>query len=337
MTAVVYPIFKPQGYPEVNLTGYLGGEKKGLLSNPEFKKLIKKKYNLTMDYKVVGSLEMVNSDNSEQDYLFPSSQLALELFKNQGKQGKQDEIIFNTPIVLYSRKKVVDALVNEGIVNKKDNVYYVDMIELANLMREEKSWADVGLSELNGKILVSTTNPNESNSGNMFLGLLANALNQNKMIHRGNIDDIKPTLQKIYRAMGYMQRSSSDMFNQFMRMGYGAYPLIAGYENQLLEFSKNQPKVYEQVKDDVMILYPSPTVWSSHVYISLTDESKIAIEALSDPQVQELAWKEHGFRTIVSGTADPKEFPVSGLAKDITNTMNVPNIEEMEVLMESVR
>lgn len=335
--AVVYPMVKPDTKPEVKITGYLGGEKKGLLSDPEFKKLIQKKHHLTMDYKVLGSLEMVHTDSQDQDYLFPSSQLALELFHQQGKQAQQDEIIFNSPIVLYSRKKVVDALTQEGLITQEGNVHYIDMVKLAQLMKEEKTWEDIGLPELNSKILVTTTNPNESNSGNMFLGLLANALNKNKMVDQSSLDEIKPTLQKIYKSLGYMQSSSSDMFSQFMRMGYGMYPLIAGYESQLLEFSKQQPKVYEQVKDDVMIIYPSPTVWSSHVYIGLNNESKRAVEALTDPQVQELAWKTHGFRTIVSGTADPNEFPVPGLAKDITKIMNMPSIDVMQELMESVK
>ncbi|WP_273478586.1 substrate-binding domain-containing protein [Ignavigranum ruoffiae] len=337
ISAIAYSLYRSQYQPEVNLNGYLGGEKSGLFKNEDFKKLIKKKYNLTLDFHVNGSYEMIQGDFSQQDYLFPSSQLALELFKNQGNSDKDDEIVLNTPIVIYSRKLVVDALIKQGIVQQEAGTYYVDMPNLAQLIKEKKTWQDVGLNALNGRILVATTDPNKSNSGNMFLGLLANALNNNQAMDQQSLSDILPTIQQIYQALGYMQTSSSDMFNQFLRLGVGAYPLIAGYENQLLEFSKLQPETYQQVKDDIIILYPRPTVWSSHVYIALNDQAQVGIEALLDEEVQNLAWKEHGFRTIVAGTGDVNEFSVPGLAKEVTQIMPMPNFELMQQLMDAIK
>ncbi|WP_282920596.1 substrate-binding domain-containing protein [Ignavigranum ruoffiae] len=337
ISAIAYSLYRSQSQPEVNLNGYLGGEKSGLFKNEDFKKLIKKKYNLTLDFHVNGSYEMIQGDFSQQDYLFPSSQLALELFKNQGNSAKDDEIVLNTPIVLYSRKLVVDALIKQGIVQQESGTYYVDMPNLAQLIKEKKTWQDVGLNALNGRILVATTDPNKSNSGNMFLGLLANALNNNQAMDQQSLRNILPTIQQIYQALGYMQTSSSDMFNQFLRLGVGAYPLIAGYENQLLEFSKLQPETYQQVKDDIIILYPRPTVWSSHVYIALNDQAQVGIEALLDEEVQNLAWKEHGFRTIVAGTGDVNEFSVPGLAKEVTQIMPMPNFELMQQLMDAIK
>ncbi len=38
-----------------------------------------------------------------------------------------------------------------------------------------------------------------------------------------------------------MESSSSDLFDQFLKTGMGAKPLIAGYENQLLEFAVEKP------------------------------------------------------------------------------------------------
>lgn len=280
---------------------------------------------------------MIDDNPGDKDYLFPSSQLALELFNKNGRSAADDEIVLNTPIVLYSRQLVVDALKKEGIVTEEGDVNYVDMVKLADLMKAKKTWADIGLNQLNGRVLVSTTDPNQSNSGNMFLGLLANSLNGNKPIDQADLGQIKPILKEIYQALGIMQTSSSDMFNQFLRLGVGAYPIVAGYESQLLEFSKSQESVYNQVKDDIMILYPKPTVWSSHVFIALNDEAKVAIEALLDEDVQKLAWKEHGFRTIVAGTGDSGEFKVPGIAKEVTQIMQMPQIDIMLELMKTIK
>mgnify|MGYP006915362215 FL=1 len=332
-----YMFYQKQTPDQVSINGYIGGEKIPFVENDEFKKKVKKAYGLSMDYRKEGSLAMANVDTSDKDYLWPSSQLALELFRKNGGKDLQNEIVFNTPIVLYSRKVVVNALEKEGVVDNRDGVYYVDMIKLANLMVKEKTWTDIGLNQLYGPILVDTTDPNESNSGNMFLGLLANALNGNKPVSKSNIDEVKDDIVHIYRQLGYMQSSSIDMFNQFLRQGVGSYPIIAGYESQLLEFSKQESDMYDKIRDDVIIMYPEPTIWSSHVYIALTESGKVGLNALMDKDIQALAWKDHGFRTTVSGTENPDEFDVNGMADQVTKIMPMPSVDVMLELMEAIK
>ena len=332
-----YMYWTKQTPDKVEISGFIGGEKIPLVENQTFKDKVKKSYGLSMDYRKEGSLAMAEADTEGRDYLWPSSQLALELFRKHGGKDLQNEIVFNTPIVLYSRKLVVDALIKEGIVRADEGVHYIDMVKLANLMVEEKTWDDIGLSELYGPILVDTTDPNQSNSGNMFLGLLANALNGNKPVTTASIDNVASDIDRIYNQIGYMQTSSIDMFNQFLRQGLGSFPIIAGYESQLLEFSKQEPEMYDKIKDDVVILYPEPTVWSSHVYIALTENGKVGLNALMDKDIQALAWKEHGFRTIVAGTENPEDFQVKGMANQVTKIMQMPNIQVMQELMEIIK
>ncbi len=332
-----YMFYQQRTPNDVEITGFIGGEKIPLVENQKFKEKVKKSYGLTMDYRKAGSLAMAEADTEGRDYLWPSSQLALELFRKNGGKDLQNEIIFNTPIVLYSRRIVVDALMDEGIVRDDNGVYYIDMVKLAGLMAEEKTWADIGLSQLYGPILVDTTDPNQSNSGNMFLGLLANALNNNQPVTKATIGNVKEDIDRIYTQIGYMQTSSIDMFNQFLRQGVGSFPIIAGYESQLLEFSKQEPDMYNQIRSDVVILYPEPTVWSSHVYIALTENGKVGLNALMDKEVQALAWKEHGYRTIVAGTENPDEFDVEGMANQVTKIMQMPSIDVMQELMETIR
>ena len=82
--------------------------------------------------------------------------------------------------------------------------------------------------------------------------------------------------------------------------------MIAGYENQLLEFAVENPEDWEQLKDDIVLIYPTPTVWSSHIYIALDEAGEAGIDALMDEEIQRLAWENHGFRTEVSGTEQTK-------------------------------
>lgn len=335
--AVAYTFIDSNQVAPVTITGYLGGEKSGLYNNEDFKEYIDEEYGLTMDYRVVGSYNMVQGDTTGQDYLFPSSQLALELFEQIGGQPVAEDIVFNTPIVLYSRQVVVDALRDNGIVSEREGVNYLDMQQLARMIADQTTWAEIGLPQLYGNVLVDTTDPNESNSGNMFLGVLANALNNNQPVNMSNVSNIEDDIEQIYQSIGYMQNSSSDMFNQFLRQGVGAFPIIAGYESQLLEFSKQSTDVYNQVKDDIVILYPEPTVWSSHVYIALTEEGEVGLQALLDPEVQRQAWADHGFRTIVAGSDDMTQFDVPSLAREVTQIMPMPDIQTMLYLMDLIK
>ena len=320
------------------IDGYLGGEKIGLFEDEEIKKVIKDKYHLEFDYSKAGSLDMVNADLKGKNYLFPSSQTALEYYKEKNGNTFSDEIIFNTPIVLYTHKMVADALINKGIVTSKDNVYYADMNKLTNLLLEGKQWSDLGLSQLYGNVSIDATDPVRSNSGNMYAALLANVLNNGNTVDEGSVDALIPDLQKIFSRMGYMETSSSDLFHQFIETGVGAKPIIAGYENQLLEYAAENPDDYKNIKKDIVTLYPTPTVWSAHVYIALDDNGKKGIEALLDKDVQNLAWEKHGFRTINNEkSSKKKDNSVEGVPEQIVSTINLPSYRAMKKIIEGLK
>lgn len=318
-----------------SLTGYLGGEKIGLFEDEEIAEYIKKNYRLEFDYSRAGSLDMVTADLSGRNYLFPSSQTALEYYNEVHGSAKSQEIVFNTPIVLYSHKIVADALIQQGVVTQTDGIYYADMGKLTELILEEKQWSDIGLTQLYGSVCVDTTDPARSNSGNMFAALLANSLNGGRTVDESTIEDVLPQLKEIFSRTGYMETSSSDLFNQFLRMGVGAKPLIAGYESQILEYAAENPEDYAKIKDDIVVIYPSPTVWSTHIYIALDDAGKAGIEALTDQEVQRLAWEKHGFRTS-SYAATGGGSDVSGIPVNIMAVMNMPGYNVMKRIIDEL-
>ncbi len=319
------------------LDGYLGGEKIGLFEDEEAAEILRREYHLEFQYSRAGSLDMVTADKTGMDYLFPSSQTALAYYEDEKGQPVQDEIIFNTPIVLYTHQLVLDALMREGIVEEEEGVYYADMVKLTDLIMADTSWADLGVPELYGKVSVDTTDPAKSNSGNMFAALLANVLNGGETVDETTVENVIPKLQEIFARLGYMETSSSDLFNQFLRMGVGAKPMIAGYESQLLEFAVENPEDYEQMKDDLVMIYPSPTVWSTHVYIALDEAGRAGAEALLDRDIQKLAWEKHGFRTSTYGAASQSfEGIIEEMAPEVTRVMQVPDYPAMRRIIDSL-
>ncbi len=312
-----------------------GGEKIGLLEDEAVQDVLERDYGLTLDYAKAGSLDMVTADHEGRDFLFPSSQTALEYYQQlYGAPGKS-QIVFNTPIVLYTHRPILEAFQKRGLVTERDGVYYMHMAGLVAEIEAGTAWADLGLPELYGTVAVSTTDPVRSNSGNMFAGLLANVL-CGGVADADSVETVLPRLKAIFEKLGYMEASSSDLFDQFLKTGMGAKPVIAGYENQLLEFAVENPEDWAQLKDDIVLIYPTPTVWSSHIYIALDEAGEAGIDALLDEEVQRLAWENHGFRTEVSGTdADENHFGVPHLAAEITQVAAMPSYAACAVQREA--
>lgn len=324
---------------EITVSGYLGGEKEGLMQDEEVKKILKDKYGITVEYTKAGSIEMIERDSSDKDYLFPSSQTALELF-NQTKSDKlyKSEIVFNSPIVIYTWKPIAEALINNGIVEEKDNSYYIaDTSALIKLVTDKKKWSDIGVNDLYGYATIQSTDPNKSNSGNMFAGLVANIMNNETVVDSSTVDTILPNLKDFFGKIGYMEHSSGDLFEQYLKTGMGAKPMIAGYENQMIEFAIENPNDWNMVKEQVAVLYPEPTVWSSHPLIALNEKGAKLIEAMQDEEIQKIAWEKHGFRTGVNGTINTEIEGFYGIPKNINAVIQMPNPDTMQKIMDGIK
>lgn len=321
----------------VNVDGYVGGEKIELLEDEEVQSVFEEKYGLNVDYSRAGSLDMMTADLSGRDYLFPSSSIALEYYEDLHGSLVQSEIVLNTPIVLYTHQIVLDAFESQGLITTDGDIHYIDMAGLLELIQNGAQWSDIGLPELYGRVSVDTTDPSKSNSGNMFAALVANVLNEGQTVTEADLAAILPELQDIFGKLGYMETSSSDLFSQFLRMGVGAEPIIAGYESQLIEYAALYPDEYDRIRGDVVMLYPAPTVWSAHVMIALDENGQILLNAMQDEDIQEIAWKKHGFRTGNYGDiADSGAIPAEGVAASITQVAQVPSYDVMKVIIEQL-
>ena len=328
VTAIGYTLYQKNSYTE-EIKGYVGGEKIGLLEDEEVQKVLKDKYHLKINYYKAGSLDMVTEDKSGMDFLFPSSATALELYEQNYGKPEKSEIILNTPLVIYTHQAVLDTLEKQGIASTTDDIHYVDMTKLLQCVEEEKSWSDIGLPQLYGTVSIGTTDPTKSNSVNMFAGLIAYTLTKGT-VNSSSIGDVLPRIQQIFTRLGYMETSSADIFSQFLKMGMGAKPMIVGYESQILEFACENPDDWTQLKDDIVMLYPDPTVWSSHIYIALDNAGEQGIDALLDPSIQKIAWEKHGFRTGVSSDKmDVSRFDVPGVLQQVTRVAPMPDAETM--------
>ncbi len=338
---LVQALPKPAAPAAVATVTCIGGsEKQPLLDDPEIAALLRTRYLLNVRFSARGSLDLVQIPTADLkaqgvNCLWPSNasaQLVFEKGHNLGDfPGYKGENVLNSPLVVYSWAAPTDALKSNGIVEQRAGQYYiVKMKTLLDYINKGTTWETLGGTTLRGPIRLKSTNPTESNSGNILYLLMLNMLASNNDFDVATLDTAKPVLPKlaeIYKAQGLQARSSGFGFEAYLTQGVGAFPLYAGYESQILEASVQNP-VGIKAATDLRILYPDPTAWSSHPILTLSTDAQRLITAMKDPDIQQLAWRKHGFRSAVFGTVNKAgDFPLVAIPDQITRVVDLPGAD----------
>ena len=97
--------------------GFIGGEKERFVSNPRVVEALQDRA-LAMDARRAGSVEMTREramlDQNPQ-FLWPSSSVLVELAQANGVKIARDQVILNSPIVVFSWDNVAAGLVKAGL------------------------------------------------------------------------------------------------------------------------------------------------------------------------------------------------------------------------------
>jgi len=319
---------------------YFGGEKSALLANPKVRSILEDDYKITLTASRAGSIEMSTTlDVAGRDCLWPSNSVAVELARDAGRRILSDETIFNSPIVFFAWADVADAMQAKGLVTRRnDGFLTADVAGIGALISSGARWKeDLGLN-VYGPFRIFSTDPAKSNSGNIWAGLLATVLNNGTPPNEAALPVVLPKLVSYFDAMGYMEASSGDIFENFLKQGMGARPIIVGYENQLVEFLSANATYKDLISEKIRVIYPEPTVFASHPLIALTPACSRLTEALTDPGLQAIAWAEHGFRTGLIGVEnDPADITAATLPETVDLVVPMPNAKVMEAIITAVR
>ena len=320
----------------ITIYGAIGGGKENLLADPDFIKILNKDYNLNFINDSWSNGKMVLDplkrpiDGKDYDLAFFSDQRFYDYYKNAPDTQKGEAsryrvvsggLTLNTPIVIYSWDTVTNALINEGIVTKNNDVFYItDMNKLLEYILTGKKWNDIGV-DIYGKINIDSTDPVTSSPGATYYGLLLSIMNE-KDITEDNVQEILPKLKDFYIKSGYMNNTPADLFEMYLKTGVGAKPMIVDYEKSIIDFANSNPEGYETVKDKIRILYPTPTIWNSHCLASFNENGDKLVKAFNDKKISSLAWEKYGFRTgVTGGSYDVSKVKVQGIPQTIDSVV----------------
>ncbi len=337
--AKVTPPPQPRAITTINCT--IGSEKAELMSDPRVQKLLADRYGLHVTFQSMGSLDQVSLStedlhNRNLDCLWPSSAAAQQVF--EAKHSSKDfpayraENILTSPEVIYAGPDGTNALMKVGIVQKRGNSYYIIKMKelLLNYVLKGRSWEELGTQSIQGPVAIGSTNPAQSNSGFTMYLLQLIIMATNDPYKTPSLSEAKaslPTIRKLYDAQGLQAKSSSFGFDQWLiEGGELRSPLYASYENLIIQRVIQSPQDASQLSQSVRILYPDPTVYNEHPILTLTKNGQRLIDAMKDKEIQTIAWKRYGFRSIIFGVTNVGNFSQLPLA-DKFHTTNVPGAD----------
>ncbi|MEV0361001.1 hypothetical protein AB0H71_33570 [Nocardia sp. NPDC050697] len=281
-----------------------GSEKSGLMGDAEVKRILRERFGLEPSFRERGSYAQVRTPAEQLradglDCLWPSSFSAQAIFEGASSDAFPEyraEPVLQSPEVLYANREVADGLLRSGIVARRDDAYFiVDMRRLLEeLILQRRSWADIGVAVPAGPIIVGSSDPAKSNSGMTLAQLELAILATGDPYRPATAEQAKaalPRVRALIEAQGLLRPGSDSAFDQWLIQGTGG--LLAGYENQLLQWAAWRGG---RVPEQIVTLYPEPTILNEHPILALTPNGRRFAEAMRDGEIQAIAGRRYGFR-----------------------------------------
>lgn len=323
----------------VTVRGLVGSEKMPFLQDARLQ-AVAERHGLRLEVRKAGSREMAFSPElKDQDFAFPAGAPGAAKIKENLRSG-QEITPFFTAMAIASWRPLAELLEQQGIVRRSSDAWYVvDMPKLLRWMSEGKRWRDIPGNTafaVSKSVLVSTTDVRKSNSAAMYLALASYLLNNNEVVAgEAAAQRVLPALTPLFLKQGYQESSSAGPFDDYLTMGMGKAPLVMVYEAQYIEYLARTPAA--QRNPDMVLLYPSPTVFTKHTLVPLTENgARLGRLLAEDPEIQTIA-AEYGLR--INNSRVFKEMQQSRgivVPENLIDVVDPPAYEWLERMIQAI-
>lgn len=279
----------------------IGSEKKPFFEDEQVKKRFAELgYTVLVD--TAGSREIAQQDLSGYDLAFPASAPAAEHIKRTKKEAKKTFTPFYSPMIVATWEPIVELLKPAGVVTENNGRLDFNVQKYLELVKTDTRWTSLPNNTAypaNKLVLVSTTDVRRSNSAAMYQAVTSYVANGNQVVsNTGQVDAVINDVTKTFLAQGYVENTSSGPFGNYLSLGMGQVPMVWAYESQFLG---RQIANDGSISDNMRVLYPSPSINSSHTVVSLSDTGTTIGELLSQDEELAKHAARYGFRPTKPG------------------------------------
>ncbi|WP_370947178.1 hypothetical protein AB5J62_06380 [Amycolatopsis sp. cg5] len=292
------------------------------------------KHGLKVQVDAAGSRQIATSlDLGKYDFAFPASSPAAQRIQRDRKVTSV-YTPFSSPMAVATFEPIVSLLSAQNAVHKGPGDYQV--LDIAKYLELTATrWDQLpGNTAFPARknVLITTTDPRESNSAAMYLSIVSFVANGNAVVSTPEAEaKVAPGLAKLFLDQGYTQNSTEGPFEDYLSAGMGKTPMVLIYESQFLG---RQLKADGAIRPDMRLLYTSPTIYSKHTLIPLGGNGDKVGQLLStDPELGKLA-ASFGFRT-----SDPRHFTETQpkAPADLVDAVEPPTFETLERMLDAVK
>jgi hypothetical protein len=287
LAVVVIRQFSPSTEP-VRVTGVVGSEKLPFLNDPEVKRVLADN-GVALQVDPAGSRQIATTVNLDgYDFAFPSSSPAADRLL-AAHPAARTYAPFSSPMAIATFQPIADLLTQAGVV-QGTTFDVAKYLQLTGTRWDELPGNTAFPARRN--VLLSTTEPCQSNSALMYLGIASYSANGDAVVT--DPAPVLPTMQALFRDQGYLPSSTETLFEDYLSTGMGRVPMGVVYEAQ---YVAEQLRPDPRLQPGSVLLYPSPTIFSRHTVVPLTPAGEKVGELLStNPDLLRLAAR-YGFRT----------------------------------------
>jgi hypothetical protein len=286
-------------------------------------------YKLQVD--TAGSQDMVSRDLKAAggyDIALPSDATEAQEIKTRYGVTQQPYVPFSTPMAIATFQSIETILTANGLATTSSGVTLFDMAKYLDLVAKTTRWPDLqkNTNPTNKQVLISSTDVRTSNSAALYLAIASYVANGDNIVTvPGKAAALGDQLAPLFINQGFVSSTSQGPFDEYLTTGIGATPMVMIYESQF-----RAEQIQGQVKPEMQLMYPSPTIYARHSVVPLTAAGDAVGRLLTtDQPLQKLA-AQYGFRT-----ADPKAMSAASIPAppDLGDVIDPPSEEISQAMI----
>lgn len=317
--------------------GLVGSEKEAFFADKRVQEIFRKN-GIAVSIQKAGSREIATSFNlSEYDFAFPAGAPAAEKIQDVSNINTSYSPFF-TPMAIATWQPIADLFVELNLAENHGGYYTLDMDAFLSLVENETRWDELEgntVFDTNRGILITSTDVRKSNSAAMYLALATYIANDNQVVpNLATAQEDIEYLSDLFLRQGLRPDSSATPFEDYLVKGMGHSPIVMIYEAQFVAQAALQDG---SIRQDMVLMYPEPTIFSTHILIPLSENGDKVGELLSnDPELKRIAI-EYGFRN--SDGAYFNQFISQHnviLPENIVSVVEPPSYEVLEGLIQII-